>query len=221
MITDTVIFDMDGTLLDTLDDLMDSVNYALSQFHLPARTREEVRAFLGNGAEVLIRSAIEDRLDDNSTKQCIDTFKNYYKEHMDCKTKPYDGVIELIRELTRRGYHLAIVSNKFDAAVKGLNKDYFEGLFPVAIGESDKVSKKPAPDTVDKALEELGCSKEKAIYVGDSEVDIMTARNSGLPCVSVTWGFRDEALLESLDTDYIIHAPMQLLDVLERRNRDC
>lgn len=221
MITDTVIFDMDGTLLDTLDDLMDSVNYALSRFHLSARTREEVRAFLGNGAEVLIRSAIEDRLDDNSTKQCIDTFKNYYKEHMDCKTKPYDGVIELIRELTCRGYHLAIVSNKFDAAVKGLNKDYFDGLFPVAIGESSKVSKKPAPDTVNKALEELGCSKENAIYVGDSEVDVKTARNSGLPCVSVTWGFRDEALLNSLGTDYIIHTPMQLLDVLERRNTDC
>ncbi|MBQ8086062.1 MAG: HAD-IA family hydrolase [Lachnospiraceae bacterium] len=218
---DTVIFDLDGTLLNTLDDLMDSVNYALGKFGLLPRSRQEVRAFLGNGAEVLMNKSIDGRLDASSTEKCIETFKHYYKEHMDIKTKPYEGVLELIRELLKKGYHMAIVSNKFDAAVKGLNVDYFEGLFPVAIGESSKVARKPAPDTVVKALNELGSSTDRAIYVGDSEVDIMTAKNSGLPCVSVTWGFRDEALLSNLGTDYIIDTPMQLIEVIERRNNQC
>lgn len=212
---DTIIFDLDGTLLDTLDDLTDSVNYALKCFALSSRSRMEVRRFLGNGAEVLMRSAIDGRLDEERTKACIDTFKEYYKAHMDNKTKPYDGIMELVRELISRGYHLAIVSNKFDAAVKGLNKDYFEGLFPVAIGESEKIARKPAPDTVNKALAELNSSRDRAVYVGDSEVDIMTARNSGLPCVSVTWGFRDKELYEELGVSYIIDRPMQLFDVLK------
>lgn len=215
----TVIFDMDGTLLNTLDDLMDSVNYALSVFHLPPRSRKEIRQFLGNGAEVLMTSSIGGRLGEEEEKRCLLEFKQYYKEHMDCKTKPYDGVLELIRVLLSKGYHLAIVSNKFDAAVKGLNQDYFEGLFPVAIGESDTVARKPAPDTVLKALRELESVREQAIYVGDSEVDYMTARNSGLPCVSVTWGFRDRELLDTLGTDYIIDEPMQLVDILDQINK--
>lgn len=212
---DTIIFDLDGTLLNTLDDLTDSVNYALECFDLPPRSRMEVRRFLGNGAEVLMRSAIDGSLDGERSKACLDTFKEYYKEHMDCKTRPYEGIMELIRKLINRGYRLAIVSNKFDAAVKGLNKDYFEGLFPVAIGESEKIARKPAPDTVNKALAELNSSRERAIYVGDSEVDIMTARNSQLPCVSVTWGFRDKELFEELGVSFIIDRPIQLLDVLK------
>ena len=212
---DTVIFDLDGTLLDTLDDLTDSVNYALSKCGLPARDRLEVRRFLGNGAEVLMRSSIEGRLTDEQSEDCIRIFKSYYKDHMDIKTKPYEGVMDLVRILLDKGYHLAIVSNKFDTAVKGLNEDYFEGLFPVAIGESENVARKPAPDTVLKALDELGSTKERAIYVGDSEVDYMTARNSGLPCVSVTWGFRDEELYKELGSDYVIRKPMELLDILK------
>ena len=144
---DTVIFDLDGTLLDTLDDLTDSVNYALAEYELPARDRMEIRRFLGNGAEVLMRSSIGGRLNDEQSAACIDIFKSYYREHMDCKTRPYDGVMDLVRRLIDLQYKLAIVSNKFDAAVKGLNKDYFEGLFPVAIGESENVMRKPAPDT--------------------------------------------------------------------------
>ena len=211
---DTIIFDLDGTLLDTLDDLTDSVNYALEKHGLPMRSRAEVRRFLGNGAEVLMNSAVDGRLSEDGSAKCIETFKNYYKEHMNYKTKPYDGVMELIHVLLKKGYKLAIVSNKFDAAVKGLNKEYFEGLFPVAIGESERVSRKPAPDTVLKALDELKSSCDRAIYVGDSEVDYKTARNSGLPCVSVTWGFRDEDLFVELGSDYIIHNPLQLLDLL-------
>ena len=212
---DTVIFDLDGTLLDTLEDLTDSVNYALGEFGLSKRTKEEIRSFLGNGAEVLMKSSINGELDEDCTDQCIESFKMYYREHMDCKTKPYEGVIELIRELLKHGFKLAIVSNKFDAAVKGLNNDYFEGLFPVAIGESEQIKRKPAPDTVMKALDELGSDREKAIYVGDSEVDYMTAQNSGLPCVSVTWGFRDKELFEELGSDYIIEKPVQLLGILQ------
>ena len=221
MMINTIIFDMDGTLLNTLEDLADSVNYAIGVFGLPPRNINDVRRFLGNGAEVLVKKCIEKRLDEKTENLCIHTFKEYYKDHMDIKTKPYDGIMDLIRILLTKEYKIAIVSNKFDSAVKGLNDDYFDGLFPVAIGESEDVSKKPAPDCVIKALKELNSIPENAVYVGDSEVDIMTAHNSGIPCVSVTWGFRDEDYLKELDTDYIIHEPKQLLDILDGRNRAC
>lgn len=219
MKTDTVIFDLDGTLLNTLEDLADSTNYAMRAFGLKERSINEVRNFVGNGVDVLIERAVEGAISKEQELECLDVFKQHYSKNMDNKTKPYDGIIDVIKELLKRGYHIAIVSNKFDAAVKGLNVDYFEGLFPVAIGASDTVAKKPAPDSVIKALQELHSDKERAVYVGDSDVDIMTARNSGLPCISVTWGFRDEELQRSMGTDYIIHKPAELLDVLDGRNR--
>lgn len=219
MKTDTVIFDLDGTLLNTLEDLADSTNYAMRAFGLKERSINEVRNFVGNGVDVLIERAVEGAITKEQELECLDVFKQHYSKNMDNKTKPYDGIIDVIKELLKRGYHIAIVSNKFDAAVKGLNVDYFEGLFPVAIGASDTVAKKPAPDSVIKALQELHSDKERAVYVGDSDVDIMTARNSGLPCISVTWGFRDEELQRSMGTDYIIHKPEELLDVLDGRNR--
>lgn len=222
MKTDTVIFDLDGTLLNTLEDLADSTNYAMRAFGLKERSINEVRNFVGNGVDVLIERAVEGAIPKEQELECLDVFKQHYSKNMDNKTKPYDGVMDVIKELLKRGYHIAIVSNKFDAAVKGLNVDYFEGLFPVAIGASDTVAKKPAPDSVIKALQELHSDRERAVYVGDSDVDIMTARNSGLPCISVTWGFRDEELQRSMGTDYIIHKPEELLDVLDGRNRgDC
>ena len=219
MKTDTVIFDLDGTLLNTLEDLADSTNYAMRAFGLKERSINEVRNFVGNGVDVLIERAVEGAISKEQELECLDVFKQHYSKNMDNKTKPYDGIMDVIKELLKRGYHIAIVSNKFDAAVKGLNVDYFEGLFPVAIGASDTVAKKPAPDSVIKALQELHSDKERAVYVGDSDVDIMTARNSGLPCISVTWGFRDEELQRSMGTDYIIHKPAELLDVLDGRNR--
>lgn len=219
MRTDTVIFDLDGTLLNTLEDLADSTNYAMRAFGLKERSINEVRNFVGNGVDVLIERAVEGAIPKEQELKCLDVFKQHYSKNMDNKTKPYDGIMDVIKELLKRGYHIAIVSNKFDAAVKGLNVDYFEGLFPVAIGASDTVAKKPAPDSVIKALQELHSDKERAVYVGDSDVDIMTARNSGLPCISVTWGFRDEELQRSMGTDYIIHKPEELLDVLDGRNR--
>ena len=219
MKTDTVIFDLDGTLLNTLEDLADSTNYAMRAFGLKERSINEVRNFVGNGVDVLIERAVEGAISKEQELECLDVFKRHYSKNMDNKTKPYDGIMDVIKELLKREYHIAIVSNKFDAAVKGMNVDYFEGLFPVAIGASDTVAKKPAPDSVIKALQELHSDKERAVYVGDSDVDIMTARNSGLPCISVTWGFRDEELQRSMGTDYIIHKPEELLDVLDGRNR--
>lgn len=219
--TDTIIFDLDGTLLNTLEDLADSVNYALHEYNLPERTLQEVKKFVGNGVELLMERAVAGELSKEKQQQCLAVFKQHYSTNMDHKTRPYAGILDLLRELKKRGCHIAIVSNKFDSAVKGLNDKYFEGMFPVAIGASDSVAKKPAPDSVIEALKQLGACKEQALYVGDSDVDVMTAGNAGLPFVGVTWGFRDEELLCSMGAADIIHEPEQLLEILDRRNMIC
>lgn len=219
--TNTVIFDLDGTLLNTLDDLADSVNYALSQFDLPMRQISEVRNFVGNGVEKLIERAVDGRLPETKVLECLVIFKQHYSENMNNKTRPYEGMLDLVKELLAKGYKIAIVSNKFDSAVKELNVTYFEGLFPVAIGESERIAKKPAPDSVYEALLQLKADGSHAIYIGDSDVDVMTAHNAGLPCVGVTWGFRDRELLLSKGAEYIIDKPEELLSVLDRRNADC
>lgn len=219
--TDTVIFDLDGTLLNTLEDLADSVNYALSKKGLPLRHITEVRSFVGNGVETLMERAVAGSLSKDEEKECLTIFKQHYSENMNNKTRPYDGILELVKQLLDRDYRIAIVSNKFDIAVKELNVTYFEGLFPVAIGASETVAKKPAPDSVYQALEQLKASRECAIYIGDSDVDVMTAHNAGLQCVGVTWGFRDKDLLLSVGAEYIIDKPEELLGILDRRNADC
>lgn len=211
---DTVIFDLDGTLLNTLDDLTDSVNYALELNDFPARTIEEVRSFVGNGVARLMELSIPYGLDNPQYDKCLADFRNHYSENMQNKTGTYNGILELLKELSTEDYKLAIVSNKFDSAVKGLNQIYFKEYIKVAIGESKNVSKKPAPDTVLKALEELNSTTDKAVYVGDSEVDVKTAKNSGLICVGVTWGFRDREILEQEGADYIIDRPEELLKIL-------
>ncbi|MCI8508093.1 MAG: HAD-IA family hydrolase [Lachnospiraceae bacterium] len=221
IMTDTIIFDLDGTLLNTLEDLADSVNYALHEYSLPERTLQEVKKFVGNGVELLMERAVAGALSKEKQQQCLTAFKQHYSTNMDHKTRPYTGILDLLRELKKRGCHIAIVSNKFDSAVKGLNDKYFEGMFPVAIGASDSVAKKPAPDSVIEALKQLGTCKEQALYVGDSDVDVMTAGNAGLPFVGVTWGFRDEELLRSMGAADIIHEPGQLLEILDRRNMIC
>ena len=219
--TDTVIFDLDGTLLNTLDDLADSTNYAMVKFGLPERTVSEVRCFVGNGVELLIKRAVAGRLSREQEAECLMLFKQHYSENMNNKTRPYVGMMELVKQLLERDYRIAIVSNKFDLAVKELNVTYFESLFPVAIGESEKIAKKPAPDSVFEALSQLESTVERAIYIGDSDVDVMTAHNAGLPCVGVTWGFRDRELLLSVGAEYIIDRPEELLAVLDRRNTAC
>lgn len=191
----TVIFDLDGTLLDTLEDLTDAVNYALEKNHMPLRTVHEIRGFVGNGIRNLMIRAVPQGCDNPAFEQTFTDFQVYYKEHCNDKTKPYEGITKLLEFLQKQGISMAIVSNKADFAVKELQKIYFEKYIPVAIGEREGVAKKPAPDTVDSALSELHASKEGAVYVGDSDVDIETAKNAGLPCISVTWGFRDKEFL--------------------------
>lgn len=209
-----VIFDLDGTLLDTLEDLKDSVNAALSVQGFPERSLEEVRQFVGNGIRKLVERAVPQGTEKDKTDVVFDAFRAHYIKHCEDKTKPYDGIEELLQELQEKGYKTAIVSNKADKAVKQLAKQYFPWI-SVAIGEREGIQRKPAPDSVFEALRLLGTDPGNALYVGDSEVDRETAKNAGLPCVSVTWGFREEELLRSLQPEYLIHEPAELWGILE------
>lgn len=192
----TVIFDLDGTLLDTLQDLADAANYALRKEGMPERTIDEVRRFVGNGVRLLMIRAVPGGESNPLFEETFAQFKEYYGEHCNDNTKPYEGMIELLETLKSKGYSVAIVSNKIDFAVKELSALYFKGIVPVAIGEKEGVRRKPAPDTVREALKELGRTAEESVYVGDSDVDIETAKNAGMPCISVLWGFRDREFLE-------------------------
>lgn len=192
----TYIFDLDGTLLSSLEDLATSCNYALRNNGMPERTVDEVRHFVGNGVKKLMERAIPDGLQNPLFEKTYQDFRNHYMKHNLDTTKPYDGVMQLLEELHRQGKKVAVVSNKFYAATKELCRHFFgEELVPVAIGEREDIRKKPAPDTVFEALRQLGVTTDKAVYIGDSDVDIDTARNSGMPCISVLWGFRSKDFL--------------------------
>lgn len=210
----TVIFDLDGTLLNTLEDLTDAVNYALESCKMPGRTIEEIRRFVGNGIRNLMLRAVPKGEANVDFERAYQLFQQYYKLHCNDKTSPYPGIIELLGELKKQGYHLAIVSNKADFGVKELQSIYFKDYITTAIGEKEGICKKPAPDTVQQALRELGVTEEHAIYVGDSDVDIQTARNAGLPCISVTWGFRSREFLEEHGADCFADDTEQLLQLL-------
>lgn len=210
----TIIFDLDGTLLNTLDDLADSVNFALREHGLPERSAEEVRSFVGNGVRRLMQLSVPGGLDNPQFESCLEAFREYYSKNMNNRTRPYDGIMELLAELARNGYKLAIVSNKFDRAVKGLAKEFFGDYIKVAIGESGGVRRKPEPDCVFEALRELSAVAGEAICVGDSEVDVKTAKNAALPCIGVTWGFRSRELLAAEGADHIIDGPMELMKLL-------
>ena len=199
---ETVVFDLDGTLLNTLEDLADATNYALRTMQMPERTIGEVRAFVGNGVRRLMELSVPGGFDNPKFEETFAVFKKYYGEHCNDKTRAYDGVVPVLRKLKEKGYALAIVSNKIDFAVKELNDLYFKGIVPVAIGEKEGIRRKPAPDTVFEALKELGKTKEEAVYVGDSDVDIETAKNAGMPCISVLWGFRDKEFLAEHGAEY-------------------
>lgn len=211
-----VIFDLDGTLLNTLDDLADSTNYALSRFGYPTRTIEEVRQFVGNGVAKLIERAIPEGKNNPNFEKCLAIFKENYAQNMYNKTAPYNGIIEMLSNLKSKGIKIAVVSNKFDLAVKELCKKYFEGFIDFAAGENEAqgIKKKPAPDTVISVLNEFNFASEDAVYVGDSDVDIMTAKNSKMPCISVTWGFRDEKFLLENGATILINAPSEIYNHL-------
>ena len=211
-----VIFDLDGTLLNTLDDLADSTNYALSKFGYPTRTIEEVRQFVGNGVAKLIERAIPEGKNNPNFEKCLSIFKENYAQNMYNKTAPYNGIIEMLSNLKSKGIKIAVVSNKFDLAVKELCKKYFEGFIDFAAGENEAqgIKKKPAPDTVLSVLNEFNFAPEDAVYVGDSDVDIMTAKNSKMPCISVTWGFRDKKFLLENGATILINAPSEIYNHL-------
>lgn len=211
-----VIFDLDGTLLNTLDDLADSTNYALSKFGYPTRTIEEVRQFVGNGVAKLIERAIPDGKNNPNFEKCLSIFKENYAQNMYNKTAPYNGIIEMLSNLKSKGIKIAVVSNKFDLAVKELCKKYFEGFIDFAAGENEAqgIKKKPAPDTVISVLNEFNFAPEDAVYVGDSDVDIMTAKNSKMPCISVTWGFRDKKFLLENGATILINTPSEIYNHL-------
>lgn len=213
---DAVIFDLDGTLMDTLEDLADAVNEILQRNGYPVRTYEHVRRIVGNGLKQTLTLCLPEGTKEDVIERLLPDFAAFYQENCQIKTKPYDGIKDVLRELSARGYQMAIVSNKRDEAVKTLNEEYFQSYVKVAIGENESagIRKKPAPDTVYQALRELGCEKERAIYVGDSEVDKMTADNAGLPCISVVWGFRDKEDLEKLAPMRLIDKPEELLGIL-------
>lgn len=207
-----VIFDLDGTLLNTLDDLADSTNFALSKFNYPTRTIEEVRQFVGNGVAKLIERAIPEGKNNPNFEKCLAIFKENYAQNMYNKTAPYNGILDMLANLKSKGLKIAVVSNKFDLAVKELCQKYFNGYIDFAAGENEAagIKKKPAPDTVLEVLKKFNLKPNEAIYVGDSDVDIMTAKNSDMPCISVTWGFRDEKFLLSYGATILIDSPDEI-----------
>lgn len=211
----TVVFDLDGTLLDTLGDLAGSVNYALRKHGLRECSLQEVRSFLGNGIVRLMQNAVKNAVEGVAFEEVFQTFRSHYLEHCLDTTQPYPGILPMMEKLRESGVKIAIVSNKLHPAVQELNRRFFADLVTSAVGESETVRRKPHPDGVLKALAELGSRPEEAVYVGDSEVDWETARQAGLRCVLVLWGFRDEDFLRGLPgVQAYLKSPDDLLRVI-------
>ena len=215
---DTVIFDLDGTLLNTLEDLADGVNAALTHFGRPERTLDEVRQFVGNGVLNLMTKAVPEGQEAEDFQQIYEWFKSYYSAHSEVKTRAYEGIPELLEQLSAHNFKMAIVSNKFHDAVCQLSEKYFGNLLPVSIGENEAagIRKKPAPDTVFTALDRLSATVDRAVYIGDSEVDAATARNAGMDCILVSWGFRERELLASFEPLAIADQPSDIWEILNR-----
>ncbi len=226
------IFDLDGTLLNTLGDLHAAVNFALGEFGFPERTVEEVRRFIGNGVVKLMERSTPDGTDEETNGECLEAFRKHYLEHMKDTTAPYEGVLEMLRTLKEKGIKTAVVSNKLHTAVAGLCDDYFEGLIDAAIGVSVESERKPNPANVFKVMNILNEKlyaeadvpgdptdaqdgiKPYTIYIGDSEVDVQTAKNAGLKCIGVTWGFRDEDELRAAGAEYIADDAQEVLGII-------
>ncbi len=221
----TIVFDLDGTLMDTLEDLANSVNVALVELQLPQRSIDEIRTFVGDGVRELLVRAVKAALREVGKEETfshellyksLELFKNHYTGHCMDTARPYNGVSELLENLKNEGFTLAIVSNKPQKEVSLLHKNFFAKYVDVAIGEceSEGIHKKPAPDMVYKALELLSVSVTDAVYVGDSEVDIATAKNAGLDCISVLWGFRSEQLLREKGATRLVHSPSEIFSIV-------
>ena len=214
----TVIFDLDGTLLDTLEDLADGVNIALAAFHMPSKTIEEVRLAVGNGVVRLMEQMVPGGKNNSQFEACLDTFRTEYAKIAQNKTKPYAGIPALLDTLAEKGYHLAVVSNKFHDAGVDLVKTYFPQI-PHAAGEREScgIRKKPAPDTVFAMMQEIGVCAEECVYIGDSEVDVLTAQNAGIDCIAVTWGFRTKDVLLNSGASVLANTASELLDAILHR----
>ncbi len=199
----SIVWDLDGTLLDTLDDLHLSVNEALTRHGMPLRTKDEVRTFVGNGIRNLILRAVPNGTDESTAEAVLSTFTSYYKEHMNDHTAPYSGVPQLLAKLKAAGVKMAIVSNKADFATKELVKVYFADTIDVAVGAKDGVPKKPAPDAVFAAIDEMGADRADTVFIGDSEVDVATGKNAALDIIAVSYGFRDADTLREAGAEVI------------------
>ena len=215
----TIVFDCDGTLLDTLTDLRNAVNYVLRAHDLTERSVPELKAALGNGVAHLMRQSLPDSISEAEFNTYLDEFKAYYGEHLQDYTAPYPGMLDVLDTLRAKGYKLAIVSNKIQEGITPLNKEYFGDRLPVAIGERPGLQRKPAPDMVLQALKELGSTQDESIYIGDSEVDVATAKNSGLLCIGVTWGFREESLHQELGVTHIARKAEDIVSIVGNLNK--
>lgn len=209
----TYIFDLDGTILDTLDDLSNAVNFAMRSKGYPERTIDEVRNFIGNGIRVLIKRAVPQGTGDEDYEQALDIFTKYYLEHIADYTKPYDGIVDVINSLRRSGCKVAVVSNKAHFAAQAVVKDFFGDIFDTVVGKMDEFPSKPEPDSLLYTIKSLGADKAKCIYIGDSDVDVLTAHNAGLPCIGVTWGNRGEDVLIKSGAEYIARTPSDILKI--------
>ena len=213
---DTIIFDLYGTLLDTVDDLLDSVNYALSSFDYPIKTKEEVRLAVGNGISKLMARVLPNGGNDPNFMEALSKFKDYYISIKQTKTKPYDGIIELLKELKKKNYKIGVVSNKFDRACKKQCEEFFNGLVDYAQGEDEfmGIIRKPNPVGVYKVLEILNSTPNHSIFVGDSDVDIQTAINAKMPCISVLWGLKSKEFLIENGGKIFVNKPSEILDMV-------
>ena len=208
------IFDMDGTILNTLDDLADTMNYCLRSYGMPERSISEIRSFLGNGLRVLVEKSVPAGTSNQVVDLMCETFGDYYKDHCAIKTKPYDGINALLQKVRDAGIFTAVVSNKVDFAVQELCDEYFAGLFDYSVGERPGQRRKPFPDSVNAVLEYFKLTKEEAVYIGDSEVDFMTAKNAGMDVIMVDWGFRDEATIQMMGAKKIAHSADEVYDAI-------
>lgn len=207
------IFDLDGTLLDTLLDLANAVNFALRSKGYPERTVEEIRSFIGNGIKVLVRRSVPDGTGEGDYAETLETFTKYYLEHIADNTKPYDGMIDVVKTLSKRGCKVAVLSNKAHFAAQAVVKDFFGDIFDIVVGKMDEFPSKPEPDSLFYTMKTLGVTAEDCVYIGDSDVDVLTAHNAGLPCIGVTWGNRDKDVLISSGAEYIANTPSEILNI--------
>ncbi|MBQ8576167.1 MAG: HAD family hydrolase [Clostridia bacterium] len=209
----TYIFDLDGTLLDTLLDLANAVNFAMRAKGYPERTTEEVRSFIGNGIKVLIKRSVPENTSEKDYAEALEIFTKYYLEHIADNTKPYDGITEVVETLRTNGCKVAVVSNKAHVAAQAVVKDFFGDIFDVVVGKMDEFPSKPEPDSLFYTIKTIGVKPEDCVYIGDSDVDVLTAHNAGLPCIGVTWGNRDEDVLIASGAEYIARTPNEILDI--------